>query len=492
MKNPVVVSVLVALVGIGGALVARDARACGGCLHEPPPPNPPPNEVESVVTDHRMIFSISQTQTTLYDQIRYTGSPKSFAWVLPISGPVTIGLSSDAVFAALDDATATTIGAPAPPSCPPPPPAPYCPDSYCPSRYCPNDYNSYGSGDDGGTSSDSSYGGGYDDSASADSAPPPVTVTMQETVGPYETVQLHSTDPNALTDWLTSHGYVIPSDVAAIISAYVAENFDFLAMKLVPGAGVQAMRPVRVTWPGATNALPLRMVAAGTGATVGVTMWIIGDGRYEPQNFPTFTVSASELVWDYSIEESNYTTLRAKKEALLGGRGWQIESSAVGPLVDAIAAIDSVSASLFYDAVKDADGGVVESSDQVRTDDIAALSGGDIYRARVTRVRSDLAHAALASDLVLEASLDQSSLSRNLYVTSTKNAPPCPTYPPPGACPPKPTSCPPVAPCNSDSGGVFGSCAATASPIGSPEALGSLVVLGIVVGFRMRRRRRAR
>ena len=52
---------------------AGDAAACGGCF----PPQPPPGEPVSLVTDHRMILSVSQKQTTLYDQIQYSGSPES-------------------------------------------------------------------------------------------------------------------------------------------------------------------------------------------------------------------------------------------------------------------------------------------------------------------------------------------------------------------------------------------------------------------------------
>src|SRR5215831_20271658 len=80
---------------------ARDARACCGCFHETASQN------ATVVTDHRMVFSVSPTQTTLYDQIQYSGSPTSFAWVLPVHGQVTVGLSSDLVFQALDQATQT-------------------------------------------------------------------------------------------------------------------------------------------------------------------------------------------------------------------------------------------------------------------------------------------------------------------------------------------------------------------------------------------------
>ena len=92
-------------------------------------------------------------------------------------------------------------------------------------------------------------------------------------------MQLASTNPTALNDWLSANGYVVPAGFQPTIAAYVSEGFDFLALKLAPGQGVSAMRPVRVTTPGAGVQLPLRMVAAGTGATVGVTLWVVSDGR---------------------------------------------------------------------------------------------------------------------------------------------------------------------------------------------------------------------
>ena len=52
------------------------AEACGGCFV--------PQSERTVVTDHRMALSISQQQTVLWDQIRYSGDPAEFAWVLPV------------------------------------------------------------------------------------------------------------------------------------------------------------------------------------------------------------------------------------------------------------------------------------------------------------------------------------------------------------------------------------------------------------------------
>ena len=83
------------------------------------------------------------------------------------------------------------------------------------------------------------------------------------------------------------NGYNIPAAIQPILDAYVTEGFDFLAMKLLPNQGVQAMRPVRVTTPGASLSLPLRMASIGTGAITGITIWVVADEPYEaPQNFP--------------------------------------------------------------------------------------------------------------------------------------------------------------------------------------------------------------
>ncbi len=209
--------VAIATLALAGTMVLapRGASACGGCFAPPESP--------TIVTDHRMILSISKDQTTLYDQIRYQGSPASFAWVLPVSGTVEVGLSSDIVFGSLDQLTRTQI-IPPPRNCPAPP-------------QC-----DFGSRSAGAPSADAGAMGTNED----------VTVTKREVVGPYETVQLRATDPAALQTWLANNGFAVPADVKPVVDKYVAENFDFLALKLLPGKGVQDMRPVRVTTKGAS------------------------------------------------------------------------------------------------------------------------------------------------------------------------------------------------------------------------------------------------
>ncbi len=403
-----------ALAAIVAVFPEREARACGGCFHGPPPPS----QTAPDITDERMLLTVSPEQTTLYDQIRYSGTPDSFAWVLPIHGTVDVGLSADVLFDSIDALTQTQIIAPSL-TCPGPP-------SAC-----------FSSGDD---DDESSFAG----AGAATDAVPPVTVTKAANVGPYETVQLHSTDASALNDWLATNGFTIPAEVTPVIDAYVAEGFDFLAMKLLPDQGIQAMRPVRVTSTGAALSLPLRMAAIGTGASVGITLWVVSDGRYEPQNFPSYRIDDAELVWDYTASSSNYTALRAQHEAALGGKGWEIESSldvSVSTIQATILAGGQVSSGYAYgyggsapsNASDDylptdgADGGAGESADEVRDDDIQTLLDGLPSTARITRIRSDISHAAMTQDFILQASADQSELTNVRYVTQVINET-CPLY----------------------------------------------------------------
>ena len=467
----------------------RDARACGGCFHPPPSPTEQP----TLVTGHRMILSISMQQSTLYDQIKYSGNPASFAWVLPISGTVDIGLSSNKVFTTLDAFTTTSIIAP-PMNCPAPPTC-----------------NSRGGGGFSSSSDVPSSAGASEDASTAPR--PPVTVTKEEQVGPYETVQLHSTDANALQSWLATNGFSIPADVQPIINKYVTEKFDFLALKLLPGKDVTDMRPVRVTTQGASAVLPLRMVSAGTGATVGIELWVVGEGRYEPQNFPSFAFTADDLAWDWTQNRSNYTDLRAQKATDLQGKGWETESSILlsrpqiesqlvnnyypqnpGPIdPDAGPPLDPAeqAAQLDYAPVKDAQGNVTKTAVQVREEDLAALFHGiDTASSRVTRLRSDLAHAALSVDLVMTASKDQAVLSNIRQLTKELNQPLCPVYSPDGCSQIGQAPRDEAAARNSGSGDETFSCA-TGGPAGDSSAWFGAALGYLAYGVIRSRRRRS-
>ncbi|HTB72414.1 MAG TPA: DUF2330 domain-containing protein, partial [Polyangiaceae bacterium] len=169
---------VVAAISAVGVAGERRASACGGCFH-------PPTQTVTDITDERMLLSVSATQSTLYDQIEYSGSPSSFAWVLPIHGTVTVGLSADVLFDSIDTLTATQINPP-PQNCPAP--------TNC---TVPSGAAAFAAADGGALGS--------------------VQVLAQANVGPYSTVQLHSSDSTALDNWLTSNGYNVPAAIQPIL-----------------------------------------------------------------------------------------------------------------------------------------------------------------------------------------------------------------------------------------------------------------------------------
>lgn len=377
---------------IGGAaavLVAAapswDAYACGGCVA------PPTSSTQ--VSGHRMILSISQTQTTLWDQLAYVGDASEFAWVLPIHGQVDIGLSSDLLFGTLDQLTdPRVIGG----ACPPPP-------------FC------------GGTTKAAT--GGFMSSSSTG-----VTVIAEEVVGPYETVQLQSSDPTALQTWLDGHGFVVPPDVQGVVAQYVNEGFDFLAMRLVPGQGTSAMRPVRITSPGAGLTLPLRMVAVGTGAITPIKLWIFGEGRYAPTNAPTFQIAPGSVTYDYGQGSSNMAVLRAQGFAAADNLAWLVNSARTYGEYELFSPVQFSVDNYPEESGYGDDAIGTNAAANFATDKaalIGSIQGGGYY---VTRLDAELSRQGLKNDLALGASATQAEVSNVFYATNS------PTCPPPPNC----------------------------------------------------------
>ncbi len=379
---------------VAPAFVTTDVHACGGCIVS--------QSETTQVTGHRMILSVSKDRTTLWDQISYSGEPQSFAWVLPIKGTVDVGLSSDAMFSAIEQATSVSIKSPTinclPPDCA---------------------FGSAGASSSGNGSGGSGGGG--------------VIVIAEEVVGPYATVQLSSQDPNALKTWLISNGYSLPLDISPIVDSYVNEGFNFLALKLAPGKGINSMRPIRISSMGASPVLPLRMVAAGTGQTTPITLFVMGEGRYEPSNFSSFTIGEWQLVWNWDTSSSTYAEFKKAKFDASGGKSWLIEA---GEPFSKYWFEDNLRWSAEFDTQNSGyglDPMGPTALDECNADLDALFSTISDASMWVTRMHAELSRAALVTDLNLEASADQSSINRWLQVTNTVGTPP--------ACPAPPSWC---------------------------------------------------
>lgn len=272
------------------------AQACGGCFVT--------DTENTVVTGHRMALSLSPTQSVLWDQIQYAGDPAEFSWVLPVKAGATLSVGNNAFFEVLEAGTSVAVGNP--------------PEG------CRGPQSGFGCGAMASDLSATAEGGRGGD---------PVTVLSQSTVGPYETVTLQAEDSDALNQWLIEHGYTVPESIQPVIDSYVKEKFNFIALRLIPGVGVDRMQPVRVTQPGASYSLPLRMVAAGVGSQVDLVLFVIGEGRYEAEGFDNKRVPQDLITWNFKTDRSDYAELRSAALAAGDGRNWLTSYAMKGSLL---------------------------------------------------------------------------------------------------------------------------------------------------------------
>jgi MYXO-CTERM domain-containing protein len=398
-----------------------------------------PGELPPVV-GHTMILSLGMDQTTLWDQFSYKGAPESFGWILPTKGTVTVGVSSDALFSAVASATAVEI--------------------YEPEQNCPNSCDRAGGGSGGGDGT-GNFG-------------PDVTIIAEETVGPYETVQLAADDPTALAAWLEQHNYPVPADVQPFLDAYVNEGFNFLAVKLVPGETTESMKPIRVTFAGAMPTFPLRLLNAGTGDKTDVTLFVVAEDRWVPANAPLVTLSNKDLTWDHAADKSDYEAVRAEKLAATGGLGYLIETDT---FVSSYLLDEPLTEFVANDPDKGGYGGdPMKSADDLLQEDLAAFHGTLGDGVRVTRIVGALSKEALKQDLQLEAAPSDLVVPDSYTPSKELNAPDCPPDPCAG---------------DDDGDGDGEGCAVTPArgPSGHLSIFAALGLVGLA-GVRAARRRR--
>lgn len=251
-------------------LTPLSAAACGGLFSA---------DAYTEQSAERLIFAVDPGQVTLYEQIRYTGSPDDFAWVLPVPAVPTVATAPASLFQDLDEQTAPLFSMAEAPSC----------------------------------------GGG------AGAAPPQrsssVNVYSGGTVGPYSYNVIGSTNPQALTQWLTGHHYKIPAESQAEMQPYIAGHMLFLAMRLQGNAGVQDMTPVKITYasPQSTISIPLRMATPMGKEPLQVLVWIFASGRYVPQNYQSVQLDYNQL------NSTNYPNLVNQAVSKVNGHGFVTE-----------------------------------------------------------------------------------------------------------------------------------------------------------------------
>lgn len=264
------------------------AAACGGffCSQQPV------DQSAEVV-----VFAVGAESTTMVVQIQYQGAAPDFAWVLPL--PAVPNAQDLATFPALG---LSALNA-----------------QTSPQFQYPSECLRFGPLAAPNAATDRAGAGGTGGGE--------VTVHVRQTVGPYDTAVVESTDPAALVAWLRDNDYRVTQPMEPYIARYTEEGMKFLALRLTRDADVTDIAPFSLTLPGQVPTLPLRMTALAAEPEMGILVFVFGDQRYTPANWAAVEVDERRLTFrpDVFPIQTNWTTLVAEAVDAVGGQGFVTE-----------------------------------------------------------------------------------------------------------------------------------------------------------------------
>ena len=235
----------------------------------------------------RLIFTGNPGQITLYEQIHYTGSPKDFAWVLPVPAVPKVDTASLSLFQVLDQETAPRIYQADAPSCP----------------------------------------GSQTTSAPAPSNTGAVNVYSSGAIGPYSYNVIGSAIPRRSSRLLTGHKDKIPADLWAEMQPRSLPDV-LSAMRLQDKASTQDMLPVKITYPTSQSVItiPLRMATPMGKANLDVLVWIFAHSRYVPQNYQSLQLNDNQLNSGIYSPSADHK-LVSQAVSKVGGHGFVTEDA---------------------------------------------------------------------------------------------------------------------------------------------------------------------
>ncbi|HEU0029221.1 MAG TPA: DUF2330 domain-containing protein [Kofleriaceae bacterium] len=285
----------------------RTADACG-CLS---PPAVTEGDYAVNQEAEQIIFEVQPGWVIAHVLIKYAGDPKKFAWIVPVPEVPTLAISPVSAFGLLDRATAPDVAV--------------TDEDLCPiSEWSCQFHDPVSCGDD-----DSDWGGGIADAGASSSdggtgGKPPVTVIDEKVVGDYETVTFRASEAAAAVKWLRDNGFIVNPTTSIYMEPYVQANMVFVAAKLVPGAGVKSIKPLRMKYRAAYPMVPLVLTAVAAQPHLTMTAYVYANQPFRPLGHPVVTIDPARIAHDRE-GRLNYPMVLARTIDEAGGDGFAIE-----------------------------------------------------------------------------------------------------------------------------------------------------------------------
>ncbi|MCW5806985.1 MAG: DUF2330 domain-containing protein [Deltaproteobacteria bacterium] len=287
------------------------AEACG-CLS---PPAPTPLSSEAYAVNQRaeqIIFEVEPGWVTAHVLIKYAGAPEKFAWLIPVPELPELAISPVSAFGILDQLTAPDVGVDVRDICPVS--AWQC--NYHAQQSC---TNGFGGVDDGVPLLDA---GSFGDAPGGQ--PSGIDILDQKVVGDYETVTFRATEAALASQWLNDNGFIVNATTTIYMESYVQQNMVFVAAKLVAGAGISAIKPLRLKYRAPYPMVPLVLTAVAAEPHLTVSAFVFGNLPFKPMGHPVVSIDAGRIAQDGS-GRANYPMVLARTIDEAGGDGFAIE-----------------------------------------------------------------------------------------------------------------------------------------------------------------------
>ncbi|MBI2376845.1 MAG: DUF2330 domain-containing protein [Deltaproteobacteria bacterium] len=247
---------------LGLVLLARPALPCGGLFCNGQNP--------IVQTGEQIVFSVDPAAGTVEAiiNIRYQGSPRDFAWILPLeTAPTSVEVAPSTVFTTVNNLTTPRFVVTT---------------------------EEEGICESGGLR----FASSEDNAAARSDVLPGVTVLEERAIGPYESAQIQSADPAAARAWLVDHGYAVTDDMMKSVLPYVQKGDVLLALRLQNDQDIGDIQPVWVAMRASEACVPIRLTAIAAVSDMDITATVLSDaGRAIPRNYLHVELNLARIDW---------------------------------------------------------------------------------------------------------------------------------------------------------------------------------------------------
>lgn len=276
MRRSVRRSIAFAALMAAGSFGEQRASACGGTFCDSPPPGKPPMPVDQ--SGENIVFVLTQGHVEAHVQIQYTGDPSRFAWLVPVPEVPEVTVGSQRFVTALLNATVPTFTLRST--------IDLCGGGQITSPGC---------GLSSARNDSSAFNGVGADASTRRSTPD--LVAAHEAVGAFDVAILTPKSADEVTTWLAENSFLQTPDAPRILQDYVDSGHVFVAVKLLPGAGVNEIHPLVLRYDGDAPCIPLKLTAVAATDDMSVRAFFLGERRVVPTTYHEVTLNPVRLDW---------------------------------------------------------------------------------------------------------------------------------------------------------------------------------------------------